>query len=276
MTDSQDNCRTIRTPISNAGGDAIPTPRLAKGVDRMSNRATTPPLDNSRASISRPPLRARLSRYVLTKSERALLIAMCEQCSDGSCIWASIDTMVLYSDLSESHIRNLIHGRRDRKGSPGLLERGILSELAPAKGWPRPCPATYRINEDALHVKPKVASRLEARSQMTLPGIRRPSVPGEPVKVASDDAGEQEVTVRQNQASQMAPGADDRWHQVPTIQKLLTQDLETHELVIQTRGKRRIQKTSPGIPLPIFRGKKKTLLPGDSRRRSISSPQLPT
>ncbi len=173
------------------------------------SRASTP--DSS--SPRRPPLRGRLSRYVLTKSERALLISMCEQCSDGSCIWASIETLAVYSDLSERHIWNLIHGRdRDGRHIPGLLERGILSQLAPAKGWPDPRPATYRINEAALHEKPKVRSRLEARSQMTLPGIRRPSVPGEPVKVASDDADD-----RWNQVPphQVEPIANDRWNLLP-------------------------------------------------------------
>jgi hypothetical protein len=165
------------------------------------------------SSPRRPPLRGRLSRYVLTKSERALLVAMCEQCSDGSCIWASVETLAIYSDLSPRHIWNLIHGRdRDGRHIPGLLERGILTELAPAKGWPDPRPATYRINEAALDVKPEVRSRLEARSQMTLPGIRRPSVPGEPVKVASDDADDRWNQVPPNQVE---PGADDRWNQVP-------------------------------------------------------------
>ena len=119
---------------------------------------------------------------------------MCEHCSDGSTVWASLPRLSTYADLSVRQIFNLIHGR-DRNGQhvPGLLQRGILSELAPAnRGKKRP--ATYRINEGALEEKPGMARYLAAQRQGVLPGIRRPSVPGEPLEMSPEHRNQVPVT----------------------------------------------------------------------------------
>lgn len=116
----------------------------------------------------RPPLRARLHRYLLNVSEFALLSSMCEHCSDGSMIWASVARLAAYSKLSERQVQRLIRG---------FCDRGILSQIAP-ENTARRRPVTYRLNELAMEDDPKMAPYL-AR-QGSLPGIRRP-VPGEPI-----------------------------------------------------------------------------------------------
>jgi len=131
-------------------------------------------------SNGQPPLRARLHWYRLTSDELVLLQAMVEHCSDGSVIWAAIPRLAAYSKLSERTIQRLIHGE-DRPGRPhraGLVERGILTQLAPENRGQRR-PATYRLNEEALELDPLV--RLYRNLQAGLPGIRRPPIPGEPV-----------------------------------------------------------------------------------------------
>jgi hypothetical protein len=94
---------------------------------------------------------------------------MCEHCSDGSVIWASIARLAAYAKLSERYVTRLLHE---------LSSRGILTELAPANTSKRK-PTTWRINEDALEEDPLVARYRS--SQQTLPGIRRPPIPGEPI-----------------------------------------------------------------------------------------------
>jgi hypothetical protein len=94
---------------------------------------------------------------------------MCEHCSDGSVIWASIARLAAYAKLSERYVTKLIHE---------LSSRGILTELAPANTTKRR-PTTWRINEDALEEDPLVARYRS--SQQSLPGIRRPPIPGEPI-----------------------------------------------------------------------------------------------
>lgn len=174
-------------------------------------------------AVPRPPLRARLPYYDLTTNERALLDAMCEHCSDGTCCWASLETYALHSGLSVRTIWNLLHGRKYRNGryTRGLLERRILIEQAPkkkpSKGQRHISPATYLINEPALSLKPEVVSRLEAGVQLPLPKIRRPSMPGEPVEVTPDDNRHQVpmttgtgcIDNRHQVHRQPAPGADD-------------------------------------------------------------------
>jgi hypothetical protein len=116
-----------------------------------------------------PPLRARLHWYRLSVAEFALLTAMCEHCSDGSTIWASIPRLAAYSKLSERKVQRLICH---------LCGRGILSQLAPAN-TARHRPVTYRINEPAFQDDPRMAAYRTCQKQ--LPGIPHTPVPGEPI-----------------------------------------------------------------------------------------------
>jgi hypothetical protein len=100
---------------------------------------------------------------------------MCEHCSDGSVIWASIARLAAYAKLSERYVTKLLHE---------LSSRGILTELIPANTSKRK-PTTWRINEDALEEDPLVARYLS--SQQSLPGIRRPPIPGEPIPQHAQD-----------------------------------------------------------------------------------------
>lgn len=138
---------------------------------------------------SRPPLKARLLRYELTSSEFRLLQAILDLSDEGKCIWPSVSTMMAYSQLSKSTIMRAIHGdrREGRKSRPGFLERGILTELAPSS-FVKKRSAIYRFNEAALQEYPPLANYLAARRQRILPGIRRPSVPGELIETPEADA----------------------------------------------------------------------------------------
>jgi hypothetical protein len=115
---------------------------------------------------ARPPLRARLHWYRLSPAEFALLTAMCEHCSDGSSVWAAIPRLAAYSKLSERNVQRLMRG---------LCSRGILSQLANGKHKP----GTYRINEPALDVDPRMAPYRTCQQQP--PGVRRVPMPHEPV-----------------------------------------------------------------------------------------------
>jgi len=117
-----------------------------------------------------PPLRARLHLYRLTKSEFALLTAMCEHRSDGSTVWPSIARLAAYSKLSERTVQTLIRG---------FCERGVLSQLAPGSAA-KHRPATYRINEAALEEDPKMVA-YRSTEQEQLPGVPLAAVPGEPI-----------------------------------------------------------------------------------------------
>jgi hypothetical protein len=122
------------------------------------------------------PLKARLHRYLLTPSELALLTAMVEHCSDGSTIWAGFDRLSAYSKISYRNIRRLVKS---------LCKRGILTQLNPPSAK-RNLPATYRLNEAAMHEDPAMTPYLG--NQRTLPGIRRPSIPGEPIQSDGPEA----------------------------------------------------------------------------------------
>ena len=129
--------------------------------------------------MTRPPLRARLQHSDLTSAEKSVLEAMCEHCSDGSYIFASIPRIAAYSKLTRRHVDRLIKGYidpRSKKKTKGLVDRGILTKLA-EPNWARKRPATYRINADALHPDPKVRPYLEQASQQPLPGMLKPSKP---------------------------------------------------------------------------------------------------
>jgi hypothetical protein len=122
---------------------------------------------------NQPPLRARLHWYQLSASELSLLTAMCEHCSDGSTIWASIARLAAYSKLSERNVQRLVRG---------LCGRGILTQLAPSSTAKRR-PTTYRINEAALQDDQRMVPYRAYQQQ--LPAIRRPAVPGEPIPDAT-------------------------------------------------------------------------------------------
>ena len=125
-----------------------------------------------------PPPKTQLYWASLTHKEKSVLDAMYEHCSDGSIVWASLPRLARYSKLSRKTVQRALHGDR-RNGRPGLIARGIVTQLAKAnRGKKRP--ATYRINAEALAEDPQM-DRYKKR-QLTLPGIRRPAAPGEPIE----------------------------------------------------------------------------------------------
>jgi hypothetical protein len=145
-----------------------------------------------------PPLRARLHWYQLTVAEFALLTAMCEHCSDGSTVWASISRLSAYSKLSVRQIFNLIHGYTKPNGAhvDGLLQRGILSQLAKVNNR-KHRPATYRINESAMVADPTVIGYLTKKQRENFLGIYRPPVAGGPVRPRQETAPEMRRTGEQ-------------------------------------------------------------------------------
>jgi helix-turn-helix protein len=133
----------------------------------------------------RAPLRARLHWYRLSTAEFAVLTAMAEHCSDGSCIWASVARLAAYSKLSERTVQKVL---RDLC-SCGILTRFQKRESDKENPWRKRRPATYRINEAAMEDDPKM--RPYFTRQRTLPGIFHSSadegatgvtVAGEPVQ----------------------------------------------------------------------------------------------
>jgi hypothetical protein len=100
---------------------------------------------------------------------------MCEASSDGSKVYAAIPRLAAYAKLSRRHVARLIHGYLDPrtgKRSKGFLERGILTLLAPAGTRFRT--AIYQINEEALHLNPRMQPYLDEAAQQQLPGILKP------------------------------------------------------------------------------------------------------
>jgi hypothetical protein len=177
-----------RTPEAR-GDEALLGP--AKGEDRMSDRATLPS-DNSRASTpdsieprhppSIPPLSSksapspakpvpvwyRLDDFELSHSERALLKAMFKFTHGGIMFYASLPKVARRASLSPKTVKRLIRGYvdpRNGRRNRGLLERGILTEVAEAGDGKKT--ATYRMNHDALVPVPRM---LEA-VQQELPGV---------------------------------------------------------------------------------------------------------
>jgi hypothetical protein len=132
-----------------------------------------------------PPLRARLHRYKLTTDEFALLTAMCEHSSDGSVIRPSIARLAAYAKLKVRQVQRLIHGYEVGRGHvPGLIERGILTQLAAKTRKP----AIYRLNEEALLLDPRMRIYLGEEDQPLLPGILKPGKKGAPIRPISDAA----------------------------------------------------------------------------------------
>jgi hypothetical protein len=134
--------------------------------------------------LEKLPYQARLDYFVLSPAERSLIRAMCS-CSPpaGATVWLSIPGLAVRSGLSRKQIQRLLHGYKDpRSGKKhtGLKARGILTEISKAsRGHRRP--ATYRVNWDAFNLDPALIGILENRMQMSLPGIKRPAVPGEEI-----------------------------------------------------------------------------------------------
>lgn len=144
------------------------------------------PFEKTPNGISLPPapLYERLSWYQWESADELNLVkAMVEHCSDGSILWASKRTLAAYTKLSKGWILILIYGCDEepgRKKRVGLLERKILTQLAPADPK-KNAPVTYRLNEGALHLDPLMIPILERRAQLSIPGMRRPAVPGETI-----------------------------------------------------------------------------------------------
>ena len=138
------------------------------------------------------PLHERITWYQWdSPDEQSLVRAMVEHCSDGSILWAAVPRLAAYSKLSRRHIQHLLHGlkaepagRIGRKAKRGLVERCVLTLLAPASPK-RNRPATYRLNEGALQLDPRMESILEREAQIPLLGVHRAASPGEPVIPAS-------------------------------------------------------------------------------------------
>jgi hypothetical protein len=128
-------------------------------------------------SDGRPPLRARLHWYKLTRSELAFLVAAAELMRDVE-LFASVSRLAAYSKLSDRQVQRII---------ASFIERGILTELAPPNTEKRR-PATYRFNEEALEMDPRMRRWPQAWLQRILPGIvKRPKI-GVPQSVVSDGA----------------------------------------------------------------------------------------
>jgi len=134
-------------------------------------------------SMSPPALRGLLFFKLLSDSELLLLLAMLEHSKGtGQFVWPSIERLAAYTKLKKRTVQRLIHGYiDDRYGirRKGLLERGILSQLAPSNGAKHNT-ATYRINFDALSDDPAM-KRYVWWQQQQLPGISRPAANGEPI-----------------------------------------------------------------------------------------------
>jgi hypothetical protein len=126
--------------------------------------------------MAKPPARALLFWKRLTSNELLLLLAMLELSGGtGEFIWPSIDRLAAYTKLDPRTIQRIIHGHKLNKG---LLERGILSKLAPANGAKHRT-VTYRLNLDALLDDPRM-ERYVVRQQ-SLPGMRHVPIDGEPI-----------------------------------------------------------------------------------------------
>ena len=126
----------------------------------------------------RPPLRARLQRCVLTKTELTLLEAMVEHswAKDGQDVFASYDRLGAWAKCCTRTVRRLIEGYTDTRNGlhhDGLLERGILIRKD----------GHYYLNEAALPIDPRVKSYLDRSrqrrpaKQMELPGIAQATPP---------------------------------------------------------------------------------------------------
>lgn len=139
------------------------------------------------------PLHARLFWYQLEPLELLALKGMVEHCWDGSCIWMSIPRLAAYTKISEKQLQRIIGGYDERRKDEvsgtwnvvqhhrGLVERGILTQLAKEKPAKRR-PATYRLNEAALSLDPKMRGYISEERQGILPGVDRRPVPGEKVR----------------------------------------------------------------------------------------------
>lgn len=128
--------------------------------------------------LSLPP-KARLEYYVLSRKDRDVLRAMLSFNRTGAEIFPAVPTLAEEAELSVKTVQRSINGykREDGKKVPGLRDRGILLELAPARGGKNPRAASYRINWEAFTVNPAKVGEIERRLQKTLPGIKEKPMP---------------------------------------------------------------------------------------------------
>jgi hypothetical protein len=107
------------------------------------------------------PPESRLRYYVLSYSEQALLNAICTLAPPaGQACAEPIEMLAKIAGISRRTVQNLLNGHvRAAKRTPGLKDRGIISELAPANRGQRK-PAVIRINWPALEVNSPMAEYL--------------------------------------------------------------------------------------------------------------------
>src|SRR6266481_2008976 len=131
-----------------------------------------------------PPRKTRLYWCSLTSNEKSVLDAMYEHNSDGDIVWASLKRLAAYCKLSRKTVQRVLRGDERKKPKVGLIQKGIVTELAPANcGKNRP--ASYRINPEALPDDPGMERY--RRRQGVLPGIQRMAIPGEPIERSMTD-----------------------------------------------------------------------------------------
>lgn len=199
-------------------------------------------------SKGRAPLHARVFHYKLTCSEFCLVQAMIQHNSGGDCVYASIARLAAYSGLHERTIQKLIHGQKRRgRYVPGLLDRGILTELAPGNSGKRKS-ATYRVNEAALELKPEMT--LYRNLQQGLPGIGAPV--GEPVIEGAVAGGPGASTDGPGAPGLVAQGQESGGPGAPNLKAF-----DSDSLLIQKQGKERERNQNlvvtggPGAPVPV-------------------------
>lgn len=117
------------------------------------------------AEEARKPLKDRLHWYKLTATEYALLRAMAEHSWDGSVVNASLNRLVAYSKLSLRTVLRTLNGYADKKG---LIAKRYISVIAPGNAGRRRS-STYRINESAMAIDPKMRPYLNRLKQQRLP-----------------------------------------------------------------------------------------------------------
>ena len=165
--------------------------------------------------LEKLPYTARLDYYQLTKNEVSLLRAMCSCTANGAAqtVWLDVPELARRAKISIKTAQRTIHGYVDRSGEKhqGLKARGILTKIAEEKRGHR-VPATWRVNWDAFTVDPQWVPVIENRLQLTLPGIKRPAVPGEEIPASEKTAASAQATsvnvthlMRQNDAPHASP-----------------------------------------------------------------------
>jgi hypothetical protein len=159
-------------------------PWLKRYINGDSSQVVGERSDNAIAAyLKRIPAQSRLDYYELDQSEKAFCRAMCSVCPEkrdrsgtlieagGRWVFASLATLSCRAGISRKTAQRIVRGRKDKKhGRMGLLERGIITELASAT--PGECKgATFRLNWEALTIAPWRRRELEAKIQRTPRGL---------------------------------------------------------------------------------------------------------